>query len=148
MPCPEVTQKAETAMKTKLLIVETDPCFRLNLAQHMRGKPIRVLQAAGKADCRRILQRVDLDVVLLGLSGLRREGLELLRMVKKLQPNAEVITLNDSQLLWLSFEAMKLGAFDDFLIPFDMDALIRRILDAQRAKKKSQKAGTETGGLQ
>jgi len=41
---------------------------------------------------------------------------------------------NDS----LSIEGMKLGIFDDFLMPLDLDSLISRIREAYQAKKVAE----------
>jgi DNA-binding NtrC family response regulator len=39
----------------------------------------------------------------------------------------------------LSIEGMKLGAFDDFIVPFDLESLIRRIREAHQQKKEKEK---------
>jgi hypothetical protein len=36
----------------------------------------------------------------------------------------------------MSIEGMKLGVFDDFLMPLDLDSLISRIREAHQAKKE------------
>ncbi|MBI5897086.1 MAG: hypothetical protein HZB24_14145 [Desulfobacterales bacterium] len=63
-------------------------------------------------------------LVLLGLESLKREGIAILRMIRTRFPQVEVITINAGNQLDLSIEAMRLGAFDDFLIPFDLDGLM------------------------
>ena len=72
------------------------------------------------------------DVVLLGLSGMGRQGLALLRQIRTGWPTVQVITLNESQQIELSIEAMKMGAFADLMPPFDLDALCDSVRAAAR----------------
>ena len=77
-----------------------------------------------------------IDVVLLGVDGLGMEGLALIRPIKTISPMTEIIIINDFNHMDLSIEGMDLGAFDDFLIPLDIDALTKRIREA--AVQKNQ----------
>jgi len=49
-----------------------------------------------------------------------------------------VITINSGDQISLSIEGMKLGVFDDFLMPLDLDSLISRIREAYQAKKDAE----------
>ena len=120
----------------KVLIIENDNSFRLNLSQHLRDEQHLVFEVVSKSETSDILQKEDIDIVLLGLDSLKREGLTILKMIKDVNPLIEVITMNNSEQLALSIESMKLGAFDDFLIPFDLDSLLIRIQQAYEKNKK------------
>ncbi|MFH1243555.1 MAG: response regulator [Pseudomonadota bacterium] len=126
-------------MGINLLIVEADGLFRLNLSRRLRLQRYRVFEAEQQADARKILERKKIDVVLLGLNGLKRQGLLLLERIKKIRPLTEVIIINTSEYLSLSIEGMKLGAFDDVFLPLNMDSLAERIQEAYRLKKKNEK---------
>ncbi len=89
-------------------------------------------------ETKRILKRKDIDVVLLDLNGLKREGLALLKMIKKMRPAVQVIIINSAEQLSLSIEGMRLGAFDDLFIPLDLEALIERIKEAFEHKEKTE----------
>ena len=124
-----------------VLIIENDNHFRLNLSQHLRQERYLVFEAVSKSETRDILRKENIDIVLLGLEGLKREGLTILKMVKEMSPTTEVITMNNSEQLALSIESMKLGAFDDFLIPFNLDSLLIRIQQAYKKNKKENHTG-------
>jgi len=125
-------------MGVNLLIIETDTTFRNNLVGRLPGEKWRILFAERQAEAKKIVKRQKIDVVLIGLNALKQEGLLILKMIKKVRPFTEVIIINSSEQIVLSIEGMKLGAFDDFLIPFDIDSLIRRIEDACRQKKQRE----------
>jgi DNA-binding NtrC family response regulator len=62
----------------------------------------------------------------------------LIKMIKKVRPAVQVITINSGDEISLSIEGMKLGVFDDLLMPLDLDALILRIQEAFQAKKAAE----------
>jgi DNA-binding NtrC family response regulator len=127
----------------KLLIIETDDLFRRNLSERLRLEDHQIFEASGENEAKQIIQRIDVDVVLLGLGGLKNRGLILLRETKCLRPYTEVIFLTPSEdlSLSLSIEGMKAGAFDDLLVPFDMETLLERVKEAlaQRTRKKGER---------
>ncbi|MGD8981962.1 MAG: response regulator, partial [Desulfobacterales bacterium] len=89
-------------------------------------------------DIRRILKRHPIDVVLLSLNDLKKEGMALIKMIKKKHPAVQVVTITSGDQISLSIEGMKLGVFDDFLMPLDLDSLVSRIRDAYQAKKEAE----------
>lgn len=127
-------------MRVNLLIVESDNFFRKNLARRLPDeKNWRVLFAGHLIEAIKIVKRENIDVVLLGLKDLKKEGLMILKEVKNIRPLTEIITINSSDQIALSIEGMKLGAFDDFIVPFDLESLVRRIREAHQKKKEAEK---------
>ena len=127
----------------KLLIIEMDDHFRRNISERLRMENHQIFDVSEENEAKRIIQRMDMDVVLLGLGGLKKRGLALLREIKRLRPHTEVILLTPSEdlSLSLSIEGMKAGAFDDLLVPFDMETLLERVREAyaQRVRKKEER---------
>ena len=120
-----------------ILIVEIDSSLRANLAQHLRQEGFGVLAAESAQDARALLAEVPISLVLLGLKDLKREGIAILQMIREGYPQVKVITINSGEQFDLSIEGMRLGAHDDFLIPFDLDTLmqcIRRALGEDQQK--------------
>lgn len=122
------------------MIVESDNFFRKNLARRLPDeKNWRILFAGHLLEAIKIVKRENIDVVLLGLKDLKKEGLMILKEVKNIRPLTEIITINSSDQIALSIEGMKLGAFDDFIVPFDLESLVRRIREAHQKKKRLKK---------
>ena len=127
-------------MGINLLNIETDVPFRKNLSRHLRLKQCNVYETDQRIKVKKILKRKKIDVVLLGLIGFKQEGLSILRMIKKMRPFTEVIIINHSEQIALSIEGMKLGAFYDFIVPFDLESLVRLIREAYQKKIQNEKA--------
>lgn len=127
-------------MALKLLIVETEDALRETLFRRFSDEGLKVSGAESGADAERLVREKDVDVVIVGLRGLGREGLILLRNIKELRPPTEVILIAGHEQLALSIEGMKLGAFDDFRLPIDMNSLTERVRQAGEKKKAALKS--------
>ncbi|MFH0727967.1 MAG: response regulator [Pseudomonadota bacterium] len=129
----------------KLLIIHPDDIFRSRLVERMRLENQRVFETSLETEAEDIIQRENLDVVLLGATGSHQNRLLLLKRIRKVRPFAEVILLTAAE--DHSFEgaikAMQLGAFDDLLLPIDIHALLSRIREAFKRKKARVKAMKE-----
>ena len=125
--------------EVKLLIIETDDLFRKHIAERLRLESCKVFEACEEAEAMKVFQRKDLDVVLLGLKGFKKKGLTLLKTIRELRPTTEVILMIPPEDFTLSLEGMKLGVFDDLLIPFDLETLLERI-GAACQKRREPKA--------
>ena len=126
-------------MVLNLLIIEADDFFRKNLVQRLNDERWRILFVENQIEAIKMIKRKKIDVVLLGLKGLKKEGLMLLKDIKNTRSLIEVITINTSDQIILSIESMKMGAFDDFIVPFDIESLTRRIWEAHQKKKDNEK---------
>jgi len=82
-------------------------------------------------------------LILLDLQGLKRNGIAMMRHIRQRFPQIKIITINSGDQLDLSIESMRLGAFDDFLIPFHLEGLIARIRslgDGRSTEDKNEKS--------
>jgi len=124
-------------MGIHVLIIEDENRFRKNLYQHLQADGYTVDKVTQRDDIMTIIAKEKIDAVLLGVDGLGREGLALIRPIKTTSPMTEIIIINDSNHMDLSIEGMELGAFDDFLIPLDIDSLSKRIREAVLRKNQN-----------
>jgi DNA-binding NtrC family response regulator len=129
-------------MAITVLMIDSDETFSRNLAQRLAAEDCRVFTATGEGRARKILQREKIDVVLLGLNEIGHRRLLLLGVIKKIRPLTQVILMLPAEHLSLSIEGMRLGAFDDLLMPFDVETLLERIKAAWEHKQKLQRAGS------
>lgn len=129
-------------MGMKLLIIHPDDLFRSRLVERMLSENQRVFETALETEAEDILQRENLDVVLLGATGSHQNRLSFLKRIRRVRPFAEVILLTAAE--DHSFEgaikAMQLGAFDDLLLPIDIHALMGRMREAFKRKRARVKA--------
>jgi len=113
-----------------VLIIEKDAVFRTALANHLGAQGFQVLSMELTEDMGLILQQRKVNVVLLGLAGLKQQGLGMLKLVLEVSPSSRVILFSNLEQLSLSIEAMKLGAVDEVSIPVDMELLVEKVRSA------------------
>ena len=120
------------------MIIEMDTFLQGHLSRHFACEDYQIFAARQQTDTKRIIKRSNIDVVLLSLNDFQKESMALIKMIKKMRPAIQVITISSGEQISLSIEGMKLGVFDDFLIPLDLDSLISRIQEAFQAKKEAE----------
>lgn len=126
-------------MQVKLLIIESDNYFRNHLVKRLSDKDKwSMLFAEHRIETLKMVRNKNIDVVLLSLKDLKNEGLIILRELKNICPLIEVITISRADQITLSIEGMKLGAFDDVIVPFDVETLILRIQEAHEKKIENE----------
>lgn len=143
-PCEDAALPRSAGIK--ILVIETDEGYRRHLADRIRVEGYKVYEACREDEAERLIARKHIDVVLLGFAGDKQRGLALLRSIRLLQPCPEVILLTfaDEHSLAASIEGMKLGAFDEILVPFNVDTLFKRIREA--GERKERRGATDSGG--
>ncbi len=125
-------------MPKEILIIGKPNSLRSNLVQHVRQDGFRVYTADHMEEVRKLLAGTPVQLAVLGLEGLKREGIAILGMIRQHYPDMRVITINSGDQFELSLKGMRLGAFDDFLIPFNLDALmacVNRALDTNNDRE-------------
>jgi DNA-binding NtrC family response regulator len=128
-------------MTTRVLIFETDPDFCASIASHLRQAGFAVVEAVDRTQTLAVLNSGAVDVAVLGLARMGRQGLTLLRQIRTDWPAIQVITLNESEQIELSIEAMKMGVFADLMPPFDRDALCDSVRAAGRRPTPEPQGG-------
>ncbi|MCJ7774189.1 MAG: response regulator [Desulfobacterales bacterium] len=131
-------------MDPRIMIIESDNLFRSLVVERLKKENFRVYTA--DADCRpdinKILEKNKIDVVIIDLSELKKEGILILETISKAQQLTEVILINSSDQISLSIEGMKLGAYNDFLFPLEIESLLAGIREAVFKKKQQEKKKT------
>jgi DNA-binding NtrC family response regulator len=133
----------------RVLLVEVDDAFRRNISERLYLEGSTVFEADNEAEARTIITtNGEIDVVLVGIRAVKERGLPRLRFMKKARPLVEVILMTPSEehSLYVSIKAMKLGAFDDLMMPFDVKTLLDRIHAANQLKKQKKEAMREGSG--
>ncbi|MCI4626332.1 MAG: response regulator [Candidatus Magnetoovum sp. WYHC-5] len=119
--------------KIKVLIIDDENDFASTFSERllMRGYLSCAVNCAEKAF--KTVKENAPDVVILDLKMPSMDGIEMLKVLKKMDPSIEVIVLTGHGLSKGKDEAIKHGAFDYLLKPADIDDIIERI---ERANKK------------
>ena len=99
-------------MTEKVLIVDDDKAFLQILAERMRNRGMDVTTAESAAVALRLLENESYDAVLLDLMMPEMGGIEALQIMRRKQPEIQVIFLTGHPSVSKGVEAMKLGAMD------------------------------------
>ena len=91
-------------MGIHILIIEAENRFRKNLYKCLQAEGFTVDKATQQDDVETIVAKEKIDTVLLGVDGLGREGLALIRPIKTISPTTEIIIINDPGHMDLSIE--------------------------------------------
>lgn len=127
-------------MLGKVLVVSEDAPLAERIRNHLSEKKFSVNVVRCPREALAIAEQNDIDVVVLNLKDLMEEGIMLLQRLKKSQPLVQVVTLSIPDVLRFSIQSMKLGAFADVFMPFNLEELTANILEAWQAAKKKKRS--------
>src|SRR5438093_3549854 len=114
-----------------LLVADDDPGLRESLNRTLTRAGYRVILASdGRAALDQLQDNSDVDLVLTDLKMPGLTGLEVLRAVKTLVPDMDVILLTAFGTVEEAVSAMKDGAYDFITKPFRGDQLLKLVAKA------------------
>lgn len=136
-----------TLGKPKILIIDDDSEIRYSLHRALSDDRYEVLTAASGESGIEVAQEAQPNVVFLDNRMGGMTGLETLQHLRTTSPYSMVILMTAFGTTQTAIEAMKHGAFDYVLKPFDLNKL-RAILDkALKAGEDSREASGASGHL-
>ncbi len=132
-------------MKANILVIDDDAEIRELLVQVLQRTNYQVSQIKDGASLKEAFGRLQPDVVLLDYKLPDATGLDLLPVIKKEWPEAEVIMLTGHATYDVAVEATKRGAFHFQEKPFDPESLlnlIKRALEIRSLREAVSSANT------
>lgn len=115
-----------------ILLVKGAPDVRRFLTRTLVPKPGRILAASDGAGAIRIARHKRLDLVILEVTRPDNGGTDLLRRLRRVDPQVPVIMITSAGSAEAVRTAMELGAFDYLTKPFDTQETARVIQEALR----------------
>ena len=122
-------------MAAKILIVDDEAGMRKGLGSILRRAGYLVSEAPGGTEAADHLGRDVFDLVITDLKMEPLSGLDLLRLVKQMSPDVEVILMTAFGTIETAVEAMKLGAFDFITKPFQKEEILLRVRNALEKRR-------------
>lgn len=119
----------------KILIVDDEPLIRLSLTDWLKEENYLTHAVEDGPSAVAAVQREPWDIILLDLKMSGMDGVEVLREVKKIAPQTTVIMMTAYASVVSSVQAMKEGAYDYIVKPFDVQELtllLKRIVEHQQ----------------
>jgi DNA-binding NtrC family response regulator len=122
-----------------ILIVDDEKLIRMTLRERLQRYGYEVFDAEAGKPALEQLQQQGADLVLLDYRLPDLDGIQVLRQVRQIAPDASVIMMTAFSSVDTAVEALKLGAFDYLRKPIDNDELlatIERALETTRLRRE------------
>jgi len=128
-------------MKEKILIIDREPDIRKTLETLLRKEGYQVRSASGGEEAINTLKSEPSDLVVMDINMTGTNGLQVMRKIKKLDDEIEIIILTGTVSIDNAVQALRNnGAFDFLTKPLkNMDQLIisvKQALEKRRLHKK------------
>ncbi|MEO0508350.1 MAG: sigma-54 dependent transcriptional regulator [Verrucomicrobiota bacterium] len=127
----------------KILVIDDDDDLRYSLKRVLSGKKYEVLEAGSGEDGIKMAEQHGPHVILLDNRMGGMSGIEALQHLRGINPNAMIILMTAYGTTQTTIEAMKFGAFDYIMKPFDLKKILTLTEAAVAASSDLDKANQE-----
>lgn len=137
-------------LETKILIVDDDETMRQGLEEVLNEGGYGIATAENGMEALRKIENKAFDLVITDLVMPKVDGMDLLREIRKLRPNCLVIMITAFGTIDNAVEAMKRGANDYIVKPFepsDFIIKVKRVLEEARFEERLLKVPTTLGRM-
>jgi DNA-binding NtrC family response regulator len=128
----------QVTLRPNILIVDDDSSLVTSYTVLLEDD-YRLLIAESGEEGMRILQEEDINIILLDIRLPGMDGMEFLRRAKAIDENVDVIMVTAVKNVRVAVEAIKLGAYDYLVKPFEIDevlSLLRRTMERQNLMRE------------
>lgn len=119
---------------TRLLLVDDEKGYIDILSNRLARRGIDAVKAYSGTEALRALRKDDFHVMVLDLKMEDMDGIEVLKIVRKMAPELPVIILTGHGSRTAAKDGMTLGAFDYLTKPCELQELMEKIGLARNAK--------------
>ena len=114
----------------RVLLIDDEVHYVNVLANRLSKRNFQVGKATSGTEALQILRSQDFDIAVLDLKMEDIDGIELLKIIKKMVPELVVIMLTGHGSAEAAQRGIKEGAFDYLLKPCELNQLIEKIYEA------------------
>ncbi|MCS7090659.1 MAG: sigma-54 dependent transcriptional regulator [Verrucomicrobiota bacterium] len=125
---------------SRLLLIDDEPDVLYSFRRLFEGPELEVITATSGEEGLRLISQVRPDLVVMDIRMTGLSGLETLRRMRQMDPKLLVVLMTAYGTTQTAIEAMKLGAYDYLLKPFDVPklrAVIQQGLKAARDMRQT-----------
>lgn len=122
----------------KLLLIDDEVDVQYSFRRIFDGSDVELHTASSGEEGLRLIPTLKPDLVLSDIRMAGLNGLETLRRIRQLDPQLPVILMTAYGTTQTAIEAMKLGAYDYLLKPFDVPRLKQLVANALKAARDTR----------
>lgn len=119
----------------KILLVDDEKGFVDVISKRMSKRNIEVTKAYSGEDALQALRKADFDAVVLDLKMEDMDGIEVLKIFKKIIPDLPIIMLTGHGSEEAARDGIQFGAFDYLTKPCDFEELILKIQEVVSSRR-------------
>jgi DNA-binding response OmpR family regulator len=127
--------ESEKSGRIRLLLVDDEHAYVKILAKRLTKRNFDVTATFSGVEGIQAARREDFDVAVLDLKMEDIDGIEVLKVFKRMAPRMEVIMLTGHGSEQAAREGVQFGAFDYLTKPCELEELIDKINEAARQSK-------------
>jgi two-component system response regulator AtoC len=124
-----------------VLVVDDEAGFRNLLRWELNHLGIAVETAENGFQGVQMAGKAKFDVIITDITMPEMDGLKLLEEIKRIAPETEVIVSTGFGAVETAVYAMKNGAFDFVLKPYDLEHLMARVRQAMERRSRCRECG-------
>lgn len=124
-----------SASPIKVLLIDDEVAYVNILAKRLAKRGFYVKAAYSGSQGILSLREEDFDVAIVDLKMEDMDGIEVLKVFKKMLPGIALIILTGHGSEQAAMDGIRFGAFDYLIKPCELEDLTKRILDAHKASR-------------
>jgi len=132
------SSKNSNSDRVRLLLIDDEKDFVNILSKRIKRRNIDVKKAFSGTEAIQALRGQEFDVAVLDLKMEDLDGIEVLKMLKILDPELAVIMLTGHGSAEAAGRGIELGAFDYLTKPCGLDELLKKIMAAYEHRKQDE----------
>jgi signal transduction histidine kinase/CheY-like chemotaxis protein len=137
------TRKAEAVPRVRIAVVDDEEVMRRLVTEVLVGQGYQVLTFSNPLEALERVKKESFDLILTDLKMPEMDGMELIKSVHKVNPDIGAIFMTGYASLSSAREAVKEGAYDYILKPFDLDEVRKSVNKALEKKVTVQEKARE-----
>lgn len=119
----------------RVMLVDDEEAYVHVLANRLEKRGFQVAKAYSGSEALQKMRHYEFDVAVLDLKMTDMDGIEVLKIIKLMDSQMQVIMLTGHGSATACKQGLEFGAFDYIMKPCELDALINKIREAFRKKQ-------------
>jgi heterodisulfide reductase subunit A2 len=146
-PCGAITLSTAERKDFRILVVDDEAIVRQSLQSWLEDEGFAVDGAASGPEALEALEKAEYRLMLSDIKMAGMDGVELLRQAKTLRPDLAVVLMTAYATVETAVEAMKIGALDYLVKPFDPDTLVPMVARVHEELLAAEDRQVEVGAI-
>ena len=121
--------------KEKILVIDDEVGIRSSLKGILEDEGYTIKTVVSGEDALKLLQKENFELILLDIWLPQMNGIEILKKIKKMDENPQVVMISGHGSIETAVQAIKLGAYDFLEKPLSLEKVILTVKNALMQKK-------------